>query len=74
MDIEIEAIQHGVRFWREFGSPTEARKWARGPDVTPLVVRHGGHAVSLSRFVVDAVIARWDPEAKKAIEIEFSFN
>ncbi len=74
MDIEIEAIEHGARLVRQFSSPTEARKWARGPDVTPLVVRHGGHAVSLSRFLIDAVIARWDSENNWPVEIEFPLD
>ena len=74
MDIQIEALVAGVRHWREFSNPADAHAWARGPDVTPLMVRHEGSAVSLGRFLIDAVIARWDGENDRAIEIEFSLN
>ena len=74
MDIQIEALVAGVRHWREFSNPADAHAWARSPDVDPLMVRHEGSAVSLGRFIIDAVIARWDPVAQKAIEIEFSLN
>ena len=50
MDIQIEALVSGVRFWREFSNPADAHAWARSPDVNPLVVRHEGSAVSLGRF------------------------
>ena len=74
MVIEIEALVGGVRMWREFANPTEARKWARGEMVWPLQIVAGGHAVSMGRFIVDAVIARWDNDAQAAITIEFPLD
>lgn len=75
MLIEIEALLSGVRVWREFASPVEARKWARSEGVDPLVVVVDGEAVSLGRFLIDAVIARWPAcEFGQDTAIEFPFN
>lgn len=74
MLIEMEALVSGVRLWREFNDPTEARKWARDEMVWPLQVIADGQPISMGRFIVDAVISRWDNLAGHAVEVEFPLD